>query len=208
MPPKNKVVSSPHRDEIDKLLLDGESSRNVANYLKNQYNEIISYATINNYRKVHLNVTKEAKKIYNKKRLKGSQKKPKPKKSKPKPKPKKSKTQKLAEKKVKLAEKKSKSRVDKKAQKLVGNIEELDSIILEMNEVNLEIDETLSQSEEIDPIKLLQFKLRCKELEIKAIKIKYDILKDDDTGPVINVNINEKLDRLKRIEHNVNNSDE
>lgn len=201
MPPKNKVVSSPHRDEIDKLLLEGESSRNVANYLKNQYNEIISYATINNYRKVHLNVTKEAKKIYNKKRLKGSQKKPKPKKSK-------TKTQKLAEKKVKLAEKKSKSRVDKKAQKLVGNIEELDSIILEMNEVNLEIDETLSQSEEIDPIKLLQFKLRCKELEIKAIKIKYDILKDDDTGPVINVNINEKLDRLKRIEHNVNNSDE
>lgn len=203
MPPKNKVVSSPHRDEIDKLLLRGESSRNVANYLKNQYNEIISYATINNYRKVHLNVTKEAKKIYNKKRLKESQKKPKPKKSKSK-----SKTQKLAEKKVKLAEKKSKSRVDKKAQKLVGNIEELDSIILEMNEVNLEIDETLSQSEEIDPIKLLQFKLRCKELEIKAIKIKYDILKDDDSGPIINVNINEKLDRLKRIEHNVNNSDE
>ena len=207
MPPKNKVVSSPHRDEIDKLLLRGESSRNVANYLKNQYNEIISYATINNYRKVHLNVTKEAKKIYNAKRLKESQKKPKPKKSKPKSKSK-SKTQKSAEKKAKLAEKKSKSRVDKKAQKLVGNIEELDSIILEMNEVNLEIDETLSQSEEIDPIKLLQFKLRCKELEIKAIKIKYDILKDDDTGPVINVNINEKLDRLKRIEHNVNNSDE
>lgn len=203
MPPKNKVMSSPHRDEIDKLLLEGESSRNVADYLENQYNEIISYGTINNYRKVHLNVTKEAKKIYNKKRLKGSQKK-----SKPKPKKSKSKAQKSAEKKAKLAEKKSKSRVDKKAQKLVGNIEELDSIILEMNEVNLEIDETLSQSEEIDPIKLLQFKLRCKELEIKAIKIKYDILKDDDTGPIINVNINEKLDRLKRIEHNVNNSDE
>ena len=117
------------------------------------------------------------------------------------------KAQKSVEKKSKLAEKRSRSRVDKKAQKLVGNIEELDSIIAEMNEVNLEIDETLS-GEDIDPIKLLQFKLRCKELEIKAIKIKYDILKDDDSSPVINVNINEKLDRLKRIEHNVNNADE
>lgn len=194
MPPKNKVVSSPHRDEIDKLLLEGESSRNVADYLKNQYDEIISYATINNYRKVYLNVTKEAKQIYNAKKLKESQKKSKQK-------PKKSIDQ-------KSSEKKSRSRVDKKAQKLVGNIEELDHIISEMNDVNLEIDETLSKSEEIDPIKLLQFKLRCKELEIKAIKIKYNILKDDDSSPVIHVNINEKLDRLKRIEHYVNNSDE
>ncbi len=190
MPPRNKVISSSHRDEIDKLLLKGESSRNVSKYLKNRYNESISYATISNYRKEYLNVTKEAKKIYSERKLKER------------------KSRKLAEKKSRASEKRSKSRVDKKAQKLVGNIEELDSIISEMNEVNLEIDETLSQSEEIDPIKLLQFKLRCKELEIKAIKIKYDILKDDDTGPVININLNEKLDRLKRIEHNVNNSDE
>ncbi len=201
MPPKNKVISSPHRDEIDKLLLEGESSRNVSDYLENQYNEIISYGTINNYRKDHLNVTQEAKKIYTKRKLKESKKKSKSKSRVDR------KAQKSVEKKSKLAEKRSRSRVDKKAQKLVGNIEELDSIIAEMNEVNLEIDETLS-GEDIDPIKLLQFKLRCKELEIKAIKIKYDILKDDDSSPVINVNINEKLDRLKRIEHNVNNADE
>lgn len=67
MPPRSAVEKSEHRSEIDDLLLDGQSPRNVSNYLKTKYDESISHTAINNYKKKHLNVEKEAAIIYNQK---------------------------------------------------------------------------------------------------------------------------------------------
>lgn len=67
MAPRSAVERSEHRNEIDDLLLNGQSPRNVSEYLKTKYNESISHTAINNYKKKHLNVEKEAAIIYNQK---------------------------------------------------------------------------------------------------------------------------------------------
>lgn len=67
MAPRSAVEKSEHRSEIDDLLLNGQSPRNVSEYLKTKYNESISHTAINNYKKKHLNVEKEAAIIYNQK---------------------------------------------------------------------------------------------------------------------------------------------
>ena len=67
MAPRSAVERSEHRSEIDDLLLDGQSPRTVSEYLKNKYDERISHTAINNYKKKHLNVEKEAAIIYNQK---------------------------------------------------------------------------------------------------------------------------------------------
>ena len=54
MPRKSKVELSPHFEEIVDLLLQGESGRNISNYLKNQYNEEIGFNSINTYRRNHI----------------------------------------------------------------------------------------------------------------------------------------------------------
>jgi hypothetical protein len=68
MPPKSAVERSDHRDEIDDLLLEGKSPRFVSDRLQNEYDEKISHTAINNYRKKHLNVKKEATIKYHEKR--------------------------------------------------------------------------------------------------------------------------------------------
>lgn len=60
MPPKTKVETSPHFNEIVDLLLDGWSGRKLSEYLKKQYNEDIGFNAINNYRKNYLDVESEA----------------------------------------------------------------------------------------------------------------------------------------------------
>lgn len=54
MPPKTKVETSPHFEEIVNLLLQGKSGRKISAYLKNEYNEDIGFNAINNYRKKHI----------------------------------------------------------------------------------------------------------------------------------------------------------
>jgi hypothetical protein len=59
MPPKNAAENSKHRDKIDDLLLEGNSSRFISNYLKEEYGELISHAAINRYKNKHLDVNKD-----------------------------------------------------------------------------------------------------------------------------------------------------
>jgi hypothetical protein len=59
---KNKVFQSPYKDEIEKRLAMGQSSRSIANWLKTR-GETISYATINEYKKNFFNVDAEVGKI-------------------------------------------------------------------------------------------------------------------------------------------------
>jgi hypothetical protein len=72
MAKRSAVELSPHRAEIDKLLLDGKSPRVVSDWLKNlKHNpESISHTAINNYRKNKLDVNKEATIRYNEKQSK------------------------------------------------------------------------------------------------------------------------------------------
>jgi hypothetical protein len=53
-PSKNKVFSSPYKDEVEKRLAIGQSPRSIANWLKARGEEI-SYATINEYKKNFFN---------------------------------------------------------------------------------------------------------------------------------------------------------
>lgn len=61
MPPRSKVKKSPHYKEIVELLLQGQSSRTVSDYLKNTYNEDIGYGAINRFKNEHLNIEAEVK---------------------------------------------------------------------------------------------------------------------------------------------------
>lgn len=56
---KTKVEKSPHYKEIVELLLQGQSSRTVSNYLMKTYNEDIGYCAINSFRNKHLDISSE-----------------------------------------------------------------------------------------------------------------------------------------------------
>lgn len=58
----NKIECSPHYREIVDLILQGESGRTISDYLKDNYNENISYSTINKYKRDNLNLEQEIKK--------------------------------------------------------------------------------------------------------------------------------------------------
>jgi len=70
---KSAVELSPHRLEIDKKLLQGDSPRTISNWLANLPEEEggpekISHSAINNYRKKHLNIQEDATIKYNEKK--------------------------------------------------------------------------------------------------------------------------------------------
>ena len=109
MPPKSAVERSEHRDEIDDLLLDGRSPRFVSSYLKNEYNESISHTAINNYKKKHLDVTKEAVIDYTNKKSK--------------------------EGKEVQSQKNREKKKEKVVKKISSDLEKLDEIIEDINEI-------------------------------------------------------------------------
>lgn len=59
---KSKIETSPHFTEIVDLLLAGYSGRYVSDYLLNEYDEKITHATLNKYKKDNLNVKAAVKK--------------------------------------------------------------------------------------------------------------------------------------------------
>ena len=94
---KNKVESSPHFNEIIKRLSEGESSRKLSAYLKNQYNEDISHAALNRYANKHIKMENRVEAELNKRAAK---KKNQPKESTSKEKKVKSKTEDIVQKKA------------------------------------------------------------------------------------------------------------
>src|SRR5690625_1939626 len=59
---KNKVFSSPYKDEIEKRLVMGQSPRAISRWLSTRGEEI-SHATINEYKKSYFNFEAEAAKV-------------------------------------------------------------------------------------------------------------------------------------------------
>ena len=171
MPPRSAVERSEHRDEIDDLLLDGNSPRFVSSYLKNEYNESISHTAINNYKKKHLNIVKEAAIDYTRK---------------------KSKEAKLIQK-----DKNSKKKKDKAVKKVSSDLEKLDEIIEDSFKTQIDIDR-LVDDPDCDQVKVEGLKLKMRQQGISAVNAKTNILKQDDT--TVNVNINDvKVNLLEKV---------
>lgn len=62
-----KIHDSIHYNEIVKLLLEGKSSRYISDYLKTEYEENITHATINNFKKEELDIKNKVNKKFQKK---------------------------------------------------------------------------------------------------------------------------------------------
>lgn len=179
MPPKSAVERSKHRNEIDDLLLNGNSPRFVAAYLKNEYNESISHTAINNYKKKHLNVTKEAVIDYTKKKSK--------------------------EAKQVQSQKDSQNKKQKAVKKFSSDLEKLDDIIKESFNTKMDL-ERLVDDPDCDQIKVEGLKLKMRQQGISAVNAKTTILKQDDTIMEINVNDVEVnlLDKVKQKRRELN----
>lgn len=180
MPPRSAVERSEHRDEIDDLLLEGNSPRFVSAYLKNEYNEHISHTAINNYRKNKLNVPKEAAIEYNKKK----------------------KEKDAAKIKQAQSDAKSTAKKNKKVQKVVSDLEKLDVIIEDSCNTTINI-ERLEHDPEVDQVQVEKLKLQKRKQGIEAINVKNNITKQDDTNVEINVgevkvNLMERVKQKRR----------
>src|SRR5690348_11589017 len=56
-----KACNSPHRAELDRRLLAGESTRSVSEWLDAEHGERITHVALGNHKLAHLNVTAAAK---------------------------------------------------------------------------------------------------------------------------------------------------
>lgn len=171
MPPKSAVEKSNHRNEIDDLLLNGYSPRFVSNYLKNEYNESISHTAINNYKKKHLNVTKEAVINYTKK--------------------------KSQEAKQVQSQKDSHNKKQKAVKKISSDLEKLDEIIEDSFNTQIDLDR-LVDDPDCDQVKVESLKLKMRQQGISAVNAKTNILKQEDVN--VEVNVDEvKLNLLEKV---------
>lgn len=66
MPPQSAVFTSPFRKEIEEMIIEGKSPRQISKWLK-EHDEKISYVAIYNYKNNHFNVQEEAVKEHNEK---------------------------------------------------------------------------------------------------------------------------------------------
>lgn len=183
---KSKVETSPHYNEIVDLLVAGYTPRYVSNYLSNEYNEKISYVTLHKYRKNNLNVKAAVKqKIIEKEKTKRREK-----------------SQKESqEKSAKAAEKGIAQEAEKQFQAQESlevaadyrfkDIKKLDDLISQAESLKLDLDEQPSDPEKHDIYKEQKNKLKLKELGLKAIKLKYELIDDDET--TVNI-VNENND--------------
>lgn len=167
MPPRSAVERSEHRDEIDDLLLAGESPRFVSAWLKNTYNEYISHTAINNYRKKNLNVVQEAAIEYKKRKQEKE----------------------AAKKKQQESDKRSKTKKDRTVRKTVSDLEKLDVIIEDSYKTDIDI-ERLEHDPDVDQVQVEKLKLQKRKQGIDAINAKTNILKNDDTNIEVNVHNN------------------
>ena len=179
---KSKVEASPHYNEIGDLLVAGYSGRYVSDYLLTEYNEKISHASLNKYRKNNLNVKAAVKqKIIEKEKTKRREKSQK-------------KSAKAAEKGIEQeAEKQFQAQesFEIAADYRFKDIKKLDDLISQAESINLDLDEQPYDPENHDPYKEQKNKLKLKELGLKAIKLKYELIDDDET--TVNI-VNENND--------------
>lgn len=165
---KSKVETSLHYNEIVELLVAGYSGRYVSDYLQNEYNEKISHVALNKYKKNNLNVKAAVKqKILEKEKEK-------------KQKPINNAVQKEADKEIQAQE-----TFELAADYRFKDIQKLDDLISQAEAINIDLDEQPYDPERHDLYKEQRNKIKLKELGLKAVKLKYELLDEDE----LNVNV-------------------
>jgi len=154
---KSKVETSSHYNEIVELLVAGYSGRYVSDYLEKEYGEKITHATLNKYKKDKLNVKAAVRK--------------------------------------KILEKEKEKQINKEVQGQetfevaadyrFKDIQKLDVLIQQAESINLDLDAKPYDPEKYDPYKEQNLKLKLKDLGLKALKLKYELIDEDE----LNVNI-------------------
>lgn len=171
---KSKVETSPHYNEIVDLLVAGYSPRYVSDYLLNEYNEKISYVTLNKYRKDNLNVKAAVRqKIIEEEKKKTKEN-----------------IKKTSEKAIgKEAEKQIKANesFEIAADYRFKDIQKLDKIISDSEDVHIDLDNITVDADKRDPYKEIDLKLKLKRLGLDALKAKYDMIDEDE----LDVNIHD-----------------
>ena len=161
---RSKIETSPHFNEIVEMLVAGYSGRYVSDYLENQYNEKITHTTLNKYKREHLNVKAAVRK--------------------------------------KILEKEKEKTLDKQAGKELAaeetfevatnyrfkDVQKLDDLISLAESINLDLDQAPYDPDKYDPYKEQRNKIKLKELGLKAIKLKYELIDEEE----VNVNITEQ----------------
>lgn len=164
---KSKVETSPHYNEIVDLLVAGYSPRYVSDYLKNEYNEKISYVTLHKYKKDNLNVKAAVRKkiIEQEKQKEKAQ-------------------SKEADKQIQ-----AKESFEIAADYRYRDIKKLDDLIGQAESINVDLD-IHPGDEKYDPYKEQNLRIKMKKLGLEAIKLKYDLIDEDELE--VNIN-NEKV---------------
>ena len=172
---KTKVELSIHYDEIMDMIKEGFSSRDISDYLKDEYDEKIAHGTINNYAK---KIRSKIKQEYHKRKNENKSKSP-------------------------VEEKRDREEIfDEVVDKGVSDLNAIDNIINEADELNLNINniqpvymENYCVNSEVE---IERLKIQVKRLAIQAVNTKAKILKDDSETNV-NINIDHKLDSSHKI---------
>lgn len=165
---KSKVETSPHYNEIVELLVAGYSGRYVSTYLENEYDEKISYVALNNYKKNNLNIKAAVKKKIIEKE--------KEKRQRP--------INDAIGKKVE-SELQAQETFEIAADYRFKDIQKLDDLISQAESINIDLDERPWDEEKYDPYKEQNLKLKMKKLGLEAIKLKYELVDEEE----LNVNV-------------------
>jgi len=179
---RNKIETSDHYNEIVELLVAGYSGRYVSDYLDNEYDEKISYVSLNKYKKEKLNVKAAVRqKILEKE---------------------KEKQEKLKQQEEEQQQEKIKPAIEKEADKEIQaqetfevatdyryrDIQKLDALIEAAESVNMDLNNIPYDDDKYDPYKEQNLKLKLKKLGLDAIKLKYELIDEDE----LNVNIKDE----------------
>jgi len=179
---RNKIETSDHYNEIVELLVAGYSGRYVSDYLDNEYDEKISYVSLNKYKKEKLNVKAAVRqKILEKE---------------------KEKQEKLKQQEEEQQQEKIKPAIEKEADKEIQaqetfevatdyryrDIQKLDALIEAAESVNMDLNNIPYDDDKYDPYKEQNLKLKLKKLGLDAIKLKYELIDEDE----LNVNIQDE----------------
>lgn len=165
---KSKVETSSHYNEIVELLVAGYSARYVSNYLDDEYNEKISHVALNNYKKNNLNVKAAVKKKIIEKEKEKKQKS----------------IDDAVGKKVE-SELQAQETFEIAADYRFKDIQKLDDLISQAEAINIDLDERPWDEDKYDPYKEQNLKLKMKKLGLDAIKLKYELIDEEE----LNVNV-------------------
>lgn len=184
MPKQSKVEASDHFDEIMDMKRQGFSPRKISAYLSDEYNESIHYNTIGNYFK---NLDKKIASEYYKQQ-------------KAKEKEKKAKVDEVVDKELG-----NKETVDEAIKKGVSEITALDGIIdlaenLNLDPSKIHVEYGPQGGVIISEFDVLKANALVANIIIKAVNAKANILKDEPESPTFIFGLDNKKERLKRIE--------